>query len=165
MRVLSLAVVLAIGLTTVALPTARAADAQGAANIQIVKHFLADFRQAMGSHDAAKVRAVIERSLSADFVDHAARGYRKDREGYIESRLKMIDRVPLEAPGSASAGSAASSGGRPRDFNFVGDGELVAWASEGGAGAVPVPPGESPHLFFNMFRIVNGKITEHWNSE
>lgn len=160
LRVLSLAVVLAIGLTTVALPTARAADAQGAANIQIVKNFLADFRQAMGSHDAAKVRAVIERFLSADFVDHAARGYRKDREGYVESRLKMIDRVPLETPGGA-----APNVGRPRDFNFVGDGELVAWASEGGAGAVPVPPGESPHLFFNMFRIVNGKITEHWNSE
>lgn len=43
----------------------------------------------------------------------------------------------------------------PKDLYFVGDGELVVWVSEG------MEPGK---LDFNMVRIVNGKMKEHWDS-
>lgn len=116
-----------------------AADAQAAANVQLIKRFLHDLREAMAARDPAEVRAVAERYMAEDYVQHA-KGMPPGRDGFIEE----LSHLP---PGGARPA--------PKDLYFVGDGEFVIWVSEG------IEPGK---LLFNMVRVVDGKMKEHWDS-
>lgn len=149
-----------------------AADKQGAANVQLVKDFLKDVRVAAGSRDPAKVRAVAERYIDVDYLQHA-KGMEPGREGYIKGMSSPPTGGPPGGapPGAAPSGpppAGAPAGGPPngpppggampawpKDLYFIGDGEFVVWVSEG------MQPGK---LVFNMVRVVNGKLKEHWDS-
>lgn len=146
---------------------AHAADAQGAAAVQVIKSFLKDIREAMASRDPARVRAVAERYMDEDYVQHA-RGLASGREGFIKGMSTMVTSgpppgappgapsgAPPGAPSGAPSGAPPGPPPTPKDLYFLGDGELVVWVSEGRE------PGK---LVFNMVRVVNGKMKEHWDS-
>lgn len=118
---------------------------QGAANVQLLKSFLADIRPAAASGDPKKLRAVVERYMSADYVQHAA-GLPPGREGYIQMMSMAFKAGP-------------PPGGAPKDVHFFGDGEYVVWVSE-----MPSETGKAPKLLFNMMRVADGKLKEHWDS-
>jgi predicted SnoaL-like aldol condensation-catalyzing enzyme len=118
------------------------ADAQGAANVRLVKRFIKEIDQAARSNDPHKeVRAVAERYMSADYIQHS-RVIAPGREGYIQLLTQ------------------ASPPPAPKNLAFFGEGEFVFWITQTN------PPGESgrPKLNFNVVRVVDGKLQEHWDS-
>lgn len=130
------------------------ADSQGAAGVRIIKSFLTDVRAAMGTRDPAKVRAVAERYMAEDYIQHASE-FAPGREGFISTMTDALNKPPpaaTPAPGEASPKGAPAM---PKDLHFFGDGEFVVWVSESRE------PGK---LVFNMVRIVDGKMKEHWGS-
>lgn len=158
-RTIILSVAVLLGASAV---EAKSSASQGATNVELIKNFLTDTRAAMASHDAARARAVAERYMDVDYIQHS-KGMKPGREGYIETMTTLAQGGP--PPGPPPAGGAAGpflqSGptsaplAPPRDLYFVGDGDLVVWVSEG------LEPGK---LDFNMVRVVNGKMKEHWDS-
>lgn len=143
--------------------SANAADAQGAANVRTIKNFLSDIRQALVSGDPKNIRSVAEKYMSEDYVQHSpvfAPGlFPPGREGYIQVMSSMgLGKPPAGAPPAASAPPV----GPPKDIYFLGDGELVVWVSE-----IPNPDSSkasSPTFDFNMIRVVDGKLAEHWSA-
>lgn len=130
------------------------ADSQGAAGVQIVKSFLTDVRAAMRTRDPAKVRAVAERYMVDDYIQHSSE-FAPGREGFISTMTDALNKPPpaaMPAPGEAAAKGTPAM---PKDLHFFGDGEFVVWVSENRE------PGK---LVFNMVRIVDGKMKEHWSS-
>lgn len=121
------------------------ATGQGAANVQLLKSFLAEIRPVAASGDPKQLRALVERYMSADYVQHGV-GLPPGREGYIQM-MSMAFKAP------------PPPGGVPKDLYFFGDGEQVVWVSE-----MPGEPGKAPKLLFNMMRVVDGKFKEHWDS-
>jgi len=137
---------------------AHAADAAGQANIQMVKQFLADVRVASaGPNSTANVRTVVERYMSPDYVQHAA-GFPPGREGYIQ----VMSKGP--PPGMQVGPSPGASPPAPKDLYFFADGDFVIWVAQ-----IPSPnPSDAAaaeKLHFNMFKIVDGKLKEHWDSD
>lgn len=133
---------------------AYSAETQGAANVQVVKSFLKDIREAMASRDPAKVRAVAEHYMDKDYIQHSS-GYAPGREGFIKGMSSVVTGGGGPPPGAPPAGGASSGPPpTPKDLYFLGDGEIVVWVSEG------MEPGK---LMFNMVRVVDGKMKEHWD--
>lgn len=144
---LSIALFAAVG-------SVHSADSPGAAGVQIVKGFLTDIRAAMGTRDPAKVRAVAERYMDKDYIQHSNE-FAPGREGFISTMTDVLNKPPPAAtppPGGAATKGAPAM---PKDLHFFGDGEFVVWVSESRE------PGK---LVFNMVRIVDGKMKEHWGS-
>lgn len=152
-----------------------AADREGAANVQLVKDFLRDIRATMASRDPAKARTVVEQYMDADYIQHSP-GMEPGREGYLKTMTMALSGVrPPGAPAIGNPPGGPPPGGPPgalpggpppggppggvmsppKDLYFVGDGEIVVWVSEGL---------EAGKLDFNMVRVVNGKMKEHWDS-
>lgn len=130
------------------------ADSHGEAGVQIIKSFLTDVRAAMGTRDPAKVRAVAERYMAEDYIQHSSQ-FASGREGFISTMTDALNNPPpaaMSAPGEASPKGAPAM---PKDLHFFGDGEFVVWVSESRE------PGK---LVFNMVRLVGGKMKEHWGS-
>lgn len=142
--------------------SANAADAQGAANVRIIKNFLSDIRQALASGDPKNIRSIAEKYMSEDYVQHSpvfAPGlFPPGREGYIQVMSSMgLGKPPAGAPPAAPAPM-----GPPKDIHFLGDGEFVVWVSE-----IPNPdPSKANNstFDFNMIRVVDGKLAEHWSA-
>lgn len=143
--------VIVAALLSVSAVQVEAADKQGAANVQLIKDFLRDIRVAMMSRDSAKARAVAERYMDEDYIQHS-KNYAPGREGFIKSMSAM---PPGPPPGASASGPPGGAMPTPKDLYFIGDGEFVVWVSEGMA------PGK---LDFNMVRVVKGKMKEHWDS-
>jgi len=144
----------ALTLAAVLAGSAHAADATGEANIAEVKQFLADVVKAAAAPDPiGAMRVVGDRYLSADYIQHAA-GYPPGREGFIQDTARAMASPPSNTPGGGERP-------RPKDVLFVADGDYVVWASQ-----VPVAndPTRKTRLVFNVFKVVDGKFREHWDS-
>lgn len=146
--------VIAAALLSVGAMQVEAADKQGAANVQLIKDFLRDIRAASASQDPGNVRAVAERYMDADYIQHA-KGIAPGRDGFIKGMSALQSGPPPGAPPGGPPGGPPGAMPTPKDLYFVGDGELVVWVSEG------MQPGT---LIFNMVRVANGKMKEHWDS-
>lgn len=138
---LSLAAALTISQT--ALAGTPAADA----NVKLVKSFLVDVRAAtFQHHDPKEIRAVSERYIGADYVQHSA-GMEPGRDGYIDSMVKLA-----QGPGPGGAAMPPIE-----DLYWIADGDKVVWVSR-----IQLPGQDKPEFMFNMMRVQNGKIVEHW---
>ena len=130
------------------------ADSPVEANKQLVKDFLRDIRQAAATDDPARIRAVVEHYMTADYIQHD-QDVAPGREGYLQSWLRRLKKAPrMRMP-------------TPNDLYFVADGDLVVWMSQRPDSprktAVADPP-RNRRFDFNMVRIVDGKLAEHWDS-
>jgi predicted SnoaL-like aldol condensation-catalyzing enzyme len=142
-----------------------AADAQGAANVELVKTYVRAVRVAtFGNNPDQDLRPVAERYVSEDYVEHTYPMDRPGREGYIQMMLKRA--AARRNPPASSNIAAPAAGVRSLDAvlslkeRYMSDGEYVIWATE-----LPVAdPKGAPTMSFNMVHIVDGKVTEHWAS-
>ena len=142
-----------------------AADAQGAANVELVKTYVRAVRVAtFGSNPDQDLRPVAEKYVSKDYVEHTYPMDRPGREGYIQMMLKRA--AARRNPPASSNAATPAAGGSSLDRvlslkeRYMSDGEYVIWTTEL-PGADPKGP---PTMSFNMVHIVNGKVTEHWAS-
>lgn len=119
-------------------------------SIQLVKGFLADIRVAMGSGNAEQVRAVAERYMIKDYVQHSS-AFAPGREGFIEGTVSRLPPKGAAAPRPEGDGAMRA----PNDLYFFSDGDFVVWVSEGAS--------EGKYIF-NMVHIEDRKMNEHWSS-
>jgi predicted SnoaL-like aldol condensation-catalyzing enzyme len=174
-----LSAALLTGLLGVAMPFASTQAAtyskQEQANIKVV----ADFYAALDRGDAdgdlkKKIRAIAEQYLAPDYFQHveAQRAYGPGREGFI----KMFEHMPaMPAPpaaGAPPAGAGGPAAGAPpaggpptgalppaKVLALMADGDLVVRIS---SRSMPGVKGDS--FIFNMFRVKDGKLAEHWDA-
>lgn len=131
-----------------------AADASNQAKTQLAMDFMRDIRQAtFVEHDPVKVRAVAERYMTADYLQHSA-GYGAGREGFIE-RMSAL---------------AAQTKGQPsmpalQIVYAQADGDLVVWVSKTSRPDEKSPGKQVELLQFNMVRVAGDKLAEHWSGE
>lgn len=117
------------------------------ANVALVKTFLAEIRDAtFRDHDPRKIHDVAERYISPDYVQHSD-GIKPRRDGYVEYMAAL----------AASKGPMAGPMPSPQDLYWVAEGDKVVWVS-----SIQLPGKSKPEFMFNMMRIENGKIIEHW---
>jgi predicted SnoaL-like aldol condensation-catalyzing enzyme len=145
-------------IATVGVSPSHAADAKGEANKQLVQNFLRDVRQAsMVDHDPKKVRQVVEQYMAENYIQHSAI-FAPGREGYLQGMLKQFSNVPKE-------GAPMPPMPKMKDIYFLADGDLVTWVSEfTSAEPGPASASSAPKYDFNMMRIENGKLAEHWGT-
>jgi hypothetical protein len=141
--------ILAAGFLLGAANTAMA-DAQSDANIQLVKNYVHDIRDAaFVKHDKDLIRKVAEQYMAADYNPNKE-GLTPDREGYISGLWSTAQTIP---PGVKL---------QLDDIYFLADHDRVAWLTRN-----TVPDKDAPGKFksiyvLNMVRIENGKLKEHW---
>jgi predicted SnoaL-like aldol condensation-catalyzing enzyme len=126
------------------------ADARSDANIQLVKNYVHDIRDAaFVKHDKDLVRKVAEQYMAADYNQNKE-GVTPDREGYIGGIWGMAQTIPAGAKLELD------------DIYFMADDDHVTWLTRH---TVPDPtaPGKIKYTYvLNMVRIENGKLKEHW---
>ena len=122
---------------------AHSAD-EGAANMQLAKNWVTDIGAVKGP---AEVRAVVERYMSPDYVQHSSR-FPPGRAGVIEALTKARTAgTPLKLPGLIHR-------------SFVANKDFVMWIDE-----VEDPTKPGKHGFsFEIFRVKDGRFTEHWEA-
>lgn len=141
------------------------ADAQGTANVELVKTYVRAVRVAtLGNNPDQDLRPVAEKYVSEDYVEHTYPMDRPGREGYIQMMLKRAAarRNPPASSNPATPAAPVRTLDRVLSLkeHYMSDGEYVVWTTEL-PGADPKGP---PTMSFNMVHIVNGKVTEHWAS-
>jgi predicted SnoaL-like aldol condensation-catalyzing enzyme len=120
---------------------------QADADIKLVQTFLNKIRAAtFEHHDPKEVRDVAERYMRPDYIQHSD-GMKPGREGYIDSMVGM----------TRGGGPVAGPMPSPKDLYWVADSDKVIWVS-----SVQLPGKDKPEFMFNMMRIQDGKIAEHW---
>jgi predicted SnoaL-like aldol condensation-catalyzing enzyme len=138
---------LAIPLPAVAASPADKAASPADNNVKLVKSFLADVRVAtFEHHDPAEIRAVTERYLVGDYIQHS-KVMKPGRDGYADSMIQLAQGSGPKLPPMPV----------PEDLYWIADGDKVVWVS-----LIKLPGQDSPEFFFNMMRIQDGKIAEHW---
>jgi len=154
-----------MAIAVVGVSTLHAADVKGEANKQLVQNFLRDVRQAsMVDKDPKKLRQVVEHYMTENYIQHST-VFAPGREGYLQGMLKMFSNVPPQNSG-ASASPPMPPMPKMKDLYFLADGDLVTWVSQV-TSAEPAPAStskEETKYDFNMVRIENGKLAEHWSS-
>lgn len=139
-------------------PAAAAGTPEADANVKLVQSFLADVRVAAFQHkDAKEIREVVERYMRPDYIQHSE-DVAPGREGYIEGMAKMATRPPASAaPASQPPAAQPQQMPKMEDLYWIADGDKVVWVS-----SVQRPDQPKPEFMFNMMRIQDHKIAEHW---
>jgi predicted SnoaL-like aldol condensation-catalyzing enzyme len=130
---------------------AEANTLQEQANIKLVADFYAALEQDY-QHGNKKVRSIAEQYLRPDYIQHmeAAQSYGPGREGYIRM-FEQMPAVPLPAGGVAPPPSKV--------ITIMAKGDLVFRLNSRPGGA----PDKDPIYIFNVFRVQDGKLAEHWD--
>jgi predicted SnoaL-like aldol condensation-catalyzing enzyme len=130
---------------------------QEEANVKLV----ADFYAALDNVDAhggmkQNIRSIAEKYMQADYIQHmeAGKKFGPGREGFI----LLLEQAPaMPAPPAGMAPPPAQV------LSLIANGDIVIRVS---SRTMPAAPGSevSPSYIFNMFRIQNGKLAEHWDA-
>lgn len=126
---------------------------QEKANMELVKglYDALDAADAKGNTSEAIV-GIAEKYIAPDYKQHAVGG-QSGRENFV----KMFQRMPTGGPPPGAAPGGA--GGKPPAMEpakivaFMADGDLVVRISSRG-----------PMMIWNMFRVQNGQLAEHWDA-
>jgi len=127
---------------------------QEEANVKLV----ADFYAALDNADAHRgmkqdIRSIAEKYMQADYIQHMEGGkkFGQGREGFI----RFLEAMPAPPEGMAPPPAQVLS--------LIANGDIVIRVS---SRTMPPAPGAeaNPSYIFNMFRIQNGKLAEHWDA-
>ena len=134
---------------------------QEEANVKLV----ADFYAALDNADAHRgmkqnIRSIAEMYMQADYIQHmeAGKKFGPGREGLI----RMFEAMPAPPAGAPPTGSMPALP-PAQVLSLIANGDIVIRVS---SRTMPAAPGTeaSPSFIFNMFRIHNGKLAEHWDA-
>jgi predicted SnoaL-like aldol condensation-catalyzing enzyme len=152
-RLSGLALVLGAGLA-IALPAESANTPTEAANKKVVLDFYAALNEGDATHTTKeRIAGIAEKYLSPDYKQHTIDlpGPGTDREKLI----KMFQSMPAPAPGGA-----AMSPQRTDAVMAEGDRVMLLTSREQ---RDPATGEMKPFYVFNMFRVKDGKLVEHWD--
>jgi len=155
-RLCGLALALAGGLA-IALPAAAANTPTEAANKKVVLDFYAALNEADATHSTKeRIAGIAEKYLSPEYKQHTIDlpGPGTDREKLI----KMFQSMPAPPPGGASA--PAMSPQRTDAVMAEGDRVMLLTSRDQ---RDPATGATKPSYIFNMFRVKDGKLVEHWD--
>ena len=151
-RALGLVVAAALAVAT---PVAAHDTPAEAANKQLVLDFYAALNAAEGSGAAQRpVRTIIEQYLSPDYVQHSDTFANLPGPGSARDKLvRMFESMPAPPPGAMPPQSTVA---------VTAEGDLVMLLT---SRMMPNPAGgpARPSNVFNMFRVRDGKLAEHWD--
>ncbi len=129
---------------------------QEQANIELV----ADFYAALDRGDAAgdlkqKIRGIAERYLRPDYIQHMAAQspFGSGREGLV----RMFEQMPSMAERNGGAPPP-----QPKVIAVMATGDLVVRISARVLPGAGKEGAAAPMYVFNMFRVQDGKLAEHW---
>lgn len=127
---------------------------QELANMKLVTGFFAALDRGAARHDLRQeISGIADQYLSPDYTDHDAMAstYGAGREGFV----RMFQNAPT-APG----GSADVAPSPPKVVALMAHGNLVIRAD---SSTIRGPNGNvSMRYSFDMYRIQDGKLAEHW---
>jgi predicted SnoaL-like aldol condensation-catalyzing enzyme len=140
---------------------------QEKANLKLV----ADFYAALDNSGARgemkqKIRSIAEKYMAADYVQHmeAGKKFGAGREGLIRL-FEAMPAPPAATPAPAGIPPTGSMPALPpaRVLSLIANGDIVIRVS---SRTMPAAPGAdaNPSYIFNMFRVQNGKLAEHWDA-
>jgi len=145
----------AVFMAGVPLMSAQAATftAQEQANMKLVADFYVANDELAASGDVTRIRGIAEKYIGEGYIQHMAAGkvFGNGRENFIRM-AESGPRLPARPPGSAPPQPA-------KVLALWANGDLVVRVS-----SRPSRDGGSPSVLFNMFRVENGKLVEHWDS-
>jgi predicted SnoaL-like aldol condensation-catalyzing enzyme len=140
---------------------------QEEANVKLVADFYAALDNANAHGDMnQKMRSIAEKYLAADYIQHmeAAKKFGPGREGFI----RMFEGMQMPPAGKAAPAGMPPMGSMPvlppaQVLSLIANGDIVIRVS---SRTMPAAPGAeaNPSYIFNMFRIQNGKLAEHWDA-
>jgi predicted SnoaL-like aldol condensation-catalyzing enzyme len=143
--------------TVLGVPFAQAASytAQEQANLKVVADFYAALDEGEANGDLSRtIRTIAEKYLAPNYIQHSevAQGLEGGREGLI----KMFASRPVPP---VPAGPSLPPN---KVLAMFAQGDLVVRIS---ARSVPssTPGSGSTSYIFNLFRIANGRLAEHWD--
>lgn len=144
-RLLSTAFLMGLVCLTLPFANARAATytAQEQANMKLVADFYAEL-DAAGPALKQKIRGIAEKYLKPDYSQHMEQQgpFGPGREGFI----RMFDQMPAGALPPAKL------------LVLTAQGDLVVQVT-----SRSMPGGKDAYIF-NMFRVQDGKLAEHWDA-
>jgi len=130
--------------------SAHAGESVQDANKKLVRDFYAALEQAQASGAMkAQGRDIVERFIAPDYIQH--------RPGEQNGREAMIRNT--ESAPSMPAGAMPPA----KLVALVADGDLVVQVTSRDL-PDPATGGTKPALIWNMFRVQNGKLAEHWDA-
>lgn len=151
----------ATGLLTAALPLASTQAATYTPAEQANMKVVADFYAALDEGDAhgdmkQRIRSIAEKYLRPDYTQHSERmqAYGPGREGFIKLFLGMANR-PSPMPGAAAGGPPPGPMPPAKVMALWAEGDLVVRISSRNMGG-------KDSVIFNLFRLKDGKLAEHW---
>jgi len=132
--------------------------AQEQANMKLVADFYDANDRMAAAGDPTMIREIAPKYIGEGYIQHMAAGkkYGNGRDNFMRMTLDQPKRPP------PPAGSA------PRQMQPAQ--VLALWAKDDlvirVSGRGPTDPGASgpSNVIFNMFRVANGKLVEHWDS-
>jgi predicted SnoaL-like aldol condensation-catalyzing enzyme len=152
-RLSGLALVVAAGFV-IALPAAAANTPTEAANKKVVLDFYAALNEADATHGTKeRIAGIVEKYLSPEYKQHTMilPGSGTDREKLI----KMFQDRPAPPPGVAAMPPQ-------RTDAVMAEGDRVMLLTSRDL-RDPVTGETKPSYVFNMFRVKDGKLVEHWD--
>jgi predicted SnoaL-like aldol condensation-catalyzing enzyme len=148
--------IIAVAVAAIAVATLSGASVQAGqrAREEANKKLVRDFYTALEDTQAkgemkAKGRALIEKYMAPDYIQH-----RPGQQSGREAMIRNTEGAPA-MPASIST--------HPKLVAILGDGDLVVQVTDRGV-PDPVTGVSKPALIWNMFRIKNGKLAEHWDA-
>jgi len=143
------------GILTAASPAAAANTPEEQANKKVVLDFYAALNAADATHSMKeRIQGIAETYLSPDYAQHSEAFLRLPGPGTARDKLiRMFQNTPPAPPGALVM---------PKTLAIMAEGDLVMMLTSRDK---PDPAtGEVKGSFiFNMFRVKDGKLVEHWD--
>lgn len=152
-----------MGLLCVTMPFANSRAATYTAQEQANMKLVADFYAALddgGPDLKQKIRGIAEKYLKPDYIQHMEqqRQFGPGREGFIRM-FEQMPAMPAPPAGAPPAGAPTAGAALPRAKLLLlsAQGDLVVQVTSRNMG------GKDTYIF-NMFRVQDGKLAEHWDA-
>jgi predicted SnoaL-like aldol condensation-catalyzing enzyme len=129
---------------------------QEAANKQLVLDYYRDIEATVGAGKMSELPKVDAKYRDPGYIQHGVGG--KGGQGAPSG----VGAPPPGGPGPQGAGGAPPKMGSPKLLSIMAEGDMVNQVT---LRSMPGPDGKANDtIIFNLFRVKNGKLIEHWDA-